>query len=96
MTAQRLSLDKVLDSFAECWLHANRVWKEQDFLEQLDRLSQSDMFTRLAAMCRESDRFPDMISDYTRLGLQPRSGSKLEFDSGPGQRAMCTAIMGAP
>jgi hypothetical protein len=59
-------MDKVLDSFAECCLRANRVWTEQDFLEQLDRLSDSDVFTRLAAVYRESDRFPDMTSAYAQ------------------------------
>jgi len=95
-TGQRLSLDRVLDSFAECCLNAKRVWTEQEFLEQLDRLSDSAIFTRLAMLYRDSDRFPDMTSAYERLGLQPRSGSELGFDSGSEPRAMRSAIMGGP
>jgi len=95
-SAQRQSLDKVLAAFADCCLAAKQVWTAREFLVRLDRLSGSDVFTRLAAAHRDSDRFPDLSGAYQALGLQRLSGGRLAFDDAPRRRAMRDAIMGAP
>lgn len=95
-SAQRLSLDRVLGAFADCCLLEARDWTGRDFLERLDRLSDSDVFTRLAAAHRDSDRFPDLTVAYERLGLQPLPDGGLAFDDGPRQAALRAAIMGSP
>jgi predicted metalloprotease with PDZ domain len=95
-SAQRQSLDRVLGAFADCCLLEARDWTGRDFLEQLDRLSGSDVFTRLAAAHRDSDRFPELAVAYERLGLRPLSDGGLAFDDGPRQAALRAAIMGSP
>lgn len=95
-TAQRLSLDRVLEAFADCCLPVGSDWTGPAFLRQLDRLSGSDVFTRLAARHRLSDRFPDMTAAYAQLGLRRLSGGGLAFDDHPGQVAMRASIMGEP
>ena len=95
-SAQRLSLDRVLEAFADCCLPAGSHWTGQAFLRQLDRLSGSEVFTRLAARHRSSDRFPDMTAAYTQLGLRRLSGGGLAFDDHPDQVAMRASIMGEP
>lgn len=95
-SAQRLSLDRVLEAFADCCLPAGSDWTGQDFLGQLDRLSGSEVFTRLATRYRTSDRFPDMTVAYAQLGLRRLSGGGLAFDDHPDQVAMRASIMGEP
>lgn len=94
-SAQRVSLDSVLGAFAACCLRGDRVWTEREFFEQLDRLSDSDVFTRLADRYRNSDRFPDLRSAYARLGLRRLSNGNLGFDEQTEQVRMRSAIMGA-
>ncbi len=90
------TLDGVLAEFADCCLPARRVWTAREFLTRLDRLSGTDVFTRLAVAHRDSDRFPDLSDAYRTLGLKRLAGGRLAFDDLPRARALRNAIMGAP
>lgn len=90
------SLDSVLQRLRDCCLPSQRIWTASELLQRLDRLSESDVFTRLARQYLHSDRFPDLQAAYTTLGLVRESPTALAFRQQPAQRALRAAIMGTP
>jgi len=63
------SLDSVLKQFQECCLHPNRTWTAGEFINKLDELSGSNIFTELYNEYAFSDKFPDLDDVYDSLGL---------------------------
>ena len=88
------SLDSVLAAFQDCCLPSDRLWQGEEFLRELDRLAGSDVFSRLAAKYRDSDRFPDLETAYRELGLKIGSTTGIGFNKQPQAAGLRNAIMG--
>ncbi len=85
----RQSLASALQAFRECCLPSDRGWSALEFLRQLDRLTESDVFTGLYARYAYSSQFPDLRAIYSQLGLR-REGTGLHF-AGEGSAARLRA-----
>ncbi len=90
------SLDRVLADFHACCLPSDRLWRGDEFLHELDRLSGTRVFSRLAETYGDSDRFPDLNEAYRQLGLTIERARRLGFGGNPAGVALRDAIMGPP
>ena len=88
-----LSLDRALAEFQDCCLPSDRLWRGDEFLSELDRLSGTQVFSRLAETYSDSDRFPDLNEAYRQLGLTIERARRLGFDSNSAGVALRDAIM---
>ena len=90
------SLDTALEAFAACCLPGNRSWGARELLQQLDRLTDTTVFTALYQEHVDSDDFPDLAALYGELGLQSMSATSLRLDATAPGASICAAIMTVP
>jgi predicted metalloprotease with PDZ domain len=91
----RQSLDTALDALRRCCLPSHRRWGAAELLAELDRLTDTRVFSDLYRRHVPSDAFPDLASVYRRLGLEP-SGGGLRLDDGAPEAGTREAIMRPP
>jgi predicted metalloprotease with PDZ domain len=71
----RQSLDSALASLQECCFSSNRSWRAQELFSELDRLTDTSVFTDLYREHVMDDEFPDTDYTFEQLGLVLRSDS---------------------
>lgn len=86
------SLDTVLQRFQECCLYQNRSWTPVGFINKLDELSNSKIFSELYEEYAYSDQFPDLQDVYDSLGLGDYE-NKIELSKEAGAVNLRQAIM---
>lgn len=64
------TLDTVLQQFKHCCLPADRAWAPRSFLEKLDQLSKTKLFTQLFDQYAYAQEFPNLNSTYRTLGIK--------------------------
>jgi hypothetical protein len=69
------SLDLVLSGFQRCCLAEKKNWTSLNFMQKLDELSATQIFTGLYNEYAYSDRFPDISDVYVSLGIRKRQNS---------------------
>ncbi len=79
---QGQSLDQVMASFQDCCLRDEMYWRTDDFINKLDSLSGSSVFSDLQARYVYSDQFPDLEDAYDQLGLRINNGQVFLDDAG--------------
>ncbi len=93
-TRHGTSLDHILGQFRVCCLLPNRTWTSREYMQTMDRLSGTQIFTQLYDRYAMSDEFPDLGDVYAALGLRER-GDELAFDGNARQKALIEVIMSA-
>jgi hypothetical protein len=88
----RQSLDTALAEFRRCCLPTDRYWTGDELLRKLDAITDTTLFTELAAGIVESKEFPDTSEAFATLGLGVEHGA-LTFDADPAHVALRDAIM---
>ncbi len=63
------SLDKALSMFQQCCLLKHAYWDTKEFMDKLDVLSNTTIFSKLYSQYAHSDQFPDLKTVYNQLGL---------------------------
>jgi len=82
-SAGHQSLDTVLGRFLDCCLPADRRWTGKEFVERLDALSETTLFSEAYERYRHLRRFPDLDHLYRNLGLKVANGGLQLDDSAP-------------
>lgn len=91
-----LSLDEVLRRFAACCLPAERVWTGAEFMQQLDALSNTALFTELYRAHVPMRHFPEVAAVYRELGLEVEPGTRIGYTDDAPLAAIRRAIMEPP
>lgn len=86
------SLDRVLSKYSTCCLKGTGEVAPADFLAELDRLSDSTVFSSNYARFVQSREFPSTDAVYRDLGITRRGGA-LAFDDEAGPAALRRSIM---
>lgn len=73
-----LSLDKTLHDFQQCCSSKRSSWDPEAFMEKLDQIADSEVFSSLFERYFHSDQFPDLKKVYDELGLRV-IGSNVHF-----------------
>jgi M61 glycyl aminopeptidase len=89
------SLDEVMSSFQQCCLMDYRYWSTEEFMNKLDTLSGTAVFSRLHDEYVHSDQFPDLQTVYGQMGFKLKSG-KVSFDDEAKASHIRQQIMSAP
>jgi predicted metalloprotease with PDZ domain len=71
----RQSLDSALAALQECCFDNKHSWRAQELFSELDRLTDTSVFTRLYREHVLDDEFPDVDYTFEQLGLVLRSDS---------------------
>ena len=71
-SAGRQSLDTALKSLSDCCLQNGRTWRAREMFEQLDELTDTDIFMRLYDQYVYANSFPDMRPTWEALGINTR------------------------
>ena len=90
------SLDTALAAFRDCCLPAGRSWTAREFMQELDRLTGTNVFVDLYRQHVDSDEFPGLTALYAELGLARMSSTRLRLDPTAAGAGICAAIMAAP
>ena len=90
-----ISLDAVLDQYANCCLDGGDSVAPPDFVAVLDRIASSEVFTTLYRRYAASRAFPALEDPYRWLGIT-RDGDGLEFSGDIRSRQLRDAIMASP
>ena len=77
------SLDSVLGSLAECCMENGVTWRARDMFAQMDRLSDTDVFTGLYRKFVNADTFPDTGPVLQNLGVDVQGNQLVLLDDGP-------------
>ncbi|MGB0723293.1 MAG: hypothetical protein ACPGU7_12955 [Gammaproteobacteria bacterium] len=88
------TLGQVLDRFRDCCLPAHDSWSGTRFMAELDRASDSRIFSALYRQWARSDRFPTLDAAYRDLGLRARNARSLISSDDPYARILRGLIMG--
>jgi len=89
------SLDTALAALRQCCLANNRRWRALELFEQLDRITASEIFTKLYETHVDSRDFPDLSSTWRRLGIDA-NGPQLWFSDQGDWVRMRSEIMAGP
>jgi len=68
------SLDSALKALRDCCLKNGKSWRARNLLTELDRLTDSDIFSSLYQEHVDTDRFPDLTETWQALGVSNRFG----------------------
>ncbi len=79
LSGGRQSLDTALSSLQECCLDRERTWHAWELLSELDRITDTSVFSDLYREHVMDDEFPDVEYTFEQLGLVLRSDS-IRFD----------------
>ena len=83
MSSGQQSLDSVLAQFRECCLPADKRWHGEAFVNQLDALSDTTLFSDTYQRYRQLRRFPSIDHLYRDLGLSVTAGQLQPDDRAP-------------
>ncbi len=86
------SLDQVMQALSRCCLPSPATWQPAEFMQQMDQLSKTNLFSMLYKQYADSDEFPDLGHVYTSLGLEA-SGKQLEFNQQAQHAVLLRLIM---
>lgn len=86
------SLDQVMLKLRQCCLTTGRTWSAEEFMQKLDQLSDTDMFTSMYTSYSRSDQFPNMSDVYRSLGLK-ENGKRLGFHEAAPNHNLIQIIM---
>jgi predicted metalloprotease with PDZ domain len=86
------SLDVVLKKFQSCCLSPNRTWNPREYINKLDELSNTRIFSRLYEEYAFSDKFPDLDEVYELLGMIG-TNKKLKFSADADPMKLRQSIM---
>lgn len=86
------SLDAVLSKYSDCCLSGTGETAPTQFIAELDRLSDTKVFSLNYARLVESRAFPSLDAVYRELGIA-RRGDALAFDDGAPDTAVRRSIM---
>lgn len=86
------SLDNVMAKLGGCCLEVGRTWRPEEFMQKMDDLSETGLFTDMYREYAMSDRFPDVSDVYNALGLIDRD-SELAFSVDAPDQALRDSIM---
>lgn len=87
------SLDAVLEKFQGCCLSNNRTWSPRAYINKLDELSNSKVFSELYEEYAYSDQFPGLNELYDLLGLVANK-NELSLSTNTDATNLRLAIMG--
>lgn len=93
-TRHDASLDALMKQFHDCCLASARTWSPLEYMQMMDRLSGTGIFTDMYHEYANSDEFPDLSAVYRSLGLKSR-GYDLELVPNAPQQRLVQAIMSA-
>ena len=86
------SLDSALTSLAECCLDNGETWRARDMFEQLDLLTNTQVFRSLYQKYANAKGFPDMSDTWAELGIEVRN-HRLALQQQAAQLDIRNAIM---
>lgn len=95
LSGGRQSLDSVLAQFQACCLPADKRWRGQQFVDRLDALSGTTVFSDYYYRYQRMQTFPRLASLYNELGLVAKGG-QLQLDDSAPLAGIRLAIMSAP
>ena len=75
----RQSLDTALDDFQQCCFSPVRTWSGQEFFKQMDKLTNTRLFSQIYGQYTETDHFPDMAPVFSELGIAV-DGGKIQLE----------------
>jgi hypothetical protein len=90
--AHDVTLDRLLDRYAQCCLNGEAWVAPQEFLAELDRLAGVEVFVPLYARYSRIRGFPSLQASYRELGLE-RDGDGLKFSDSRDAVRLRAAIM---
>ncbi len=73
-TNGRHSLDTALAGVAACCMQLGKVWRAQDMMREMDRITGTDVFTSIYRRHTRSNRFPAVETVLNELGVSHRRG----------------------
>jgi len=88
----RQSLDSAMKTFKNCCLGFNRKWTSHEFMQKMDSLTSTDIFSTLNKQYLHSTEFPDLTEAYNELGLSVKN-NKVQLNSHARHAFIRDAIM---
>ena len=92
VSAGQQSLDTALKSLSNCCLENGRTWRAREMFEQLDELTDTDIFRRLYDQYVYANSFPDMRPTWEALGVKTRR-ERVKLSNDAPLAAIRTSIM---
>ncbi|MEA3413729.1 MAG: hypothetical protein U9R74_19690 [Pseudomonadota bacterium] len=90
------SLDTAFQGLRECCLPFKETWSGTQLVEQLDVITDTDVFRSLYQAHRDSPDFPDLSATYRRLGLTRHADGEVSLADNAGESSSRRAIMTSP
>jgi hypothetical protein len=87
------SLDTALAALNWCCLEPQREWRARELFAKLDELTGTEVFTTLLNEYEDSERFPDLSTTYSELGLESYGRRSVRLVSDAPYAGLRQAIM---
>ncbi len=91
-SAGRLSVDRALTGLAECCMDPGRLWSAREMASQLDRITDTTVFSELYEEQIRDRNFPPALDAFERLGVEIE-GNRVQLTPEAPDRRIRDAIM---